>query len=197
MAENPSLRLFFQLPYKGGEHAFSCRFHLTLEPATEGDWHDLTEAVWANSTAGLRKGMLDTVAFTEARGYSGAAHTPAVYTEDFGDTSFGLIGTSGDIQSAYIAALPYWTTDATNSRGQSIYLRNFVHGVKLASASTGAAIDSTQLAALEAFANQFSDAGGGWDVDGTVYKRCAPGGAVGLSGSCRQYPNHRVLARRG
>lgn len=184
------------MPYKGGDHAWSCRFHLTELPPTSGDWSDLVDAVWGNETAGLAHGVLDSVHLTEARGYSGVSGAPAVYdqliTENVGD-----IPTTGDIQTAYVAALPAWTTDARNSRGQPIYLRNFVHGVKLASASPGAAIDSTQLAALAAWANQFSDAGGGFDVDGTIYKRCAPGGAVGLTGTCREYPNHRVLARRG
>lgn len=194
--ENPSLRLFFTIPYKGGSHDWSIRCHITELPATSGDWSDLLDAVWGNADAGLAHGVLDCVNLVEARGYSGVSGAPAVWDEVISE-NVGDIVTSGDIQAAYVAALPAWTTDARNSRGQPIYLRNFIHGVKLASASPGAAIDSTQHTALAAWAEQFSDAGGGFDVDGTIYKRCAPGGAVGLTGTCREYPNHRVLARRG
>jgi hypothetical protein len=188
--------LKFTVPNKGGTKDWSIRLHLTgSTPASSTAWDNLVNDIWFSGTHGLNLGLSDEVSFIEAIGYADDT-SPHVYDHAYSGSVGSLASTAG-VQSAYLAALAYWNTDARTSNGHPIYCRNFLHGVLLDAENAGAGVLAAQRTALAAWANKGSDSGGGW-TDGTnLHKRCAPGGAVGLTGACRQYPSHRVLARRG
>jgi len=192
VAATASIRFKFTIPYRGGVHAWSSRFHFDGgAPADAAHWDTLRSAIWTS----LKPGILADVLLTEVLGYAPGAGA-AVYTHPVASEG-GSYVVSGDVQTAYIAAVLGWSTDQRDVRNHPIYLRNFIHGVILASADPGAQIADAQQTALRTFAHAFSDAGGGFSDGAVTHKRAGPNGAVGLDGGCGSWPGHRVLSRRG
>lgn len=188
---NPSIKLSFTIPYRGGLKDWSMKMHFSGgTPANDAAWTTFGAALYTELEPAIRNDCF----LTQLDGYTEDG-TPAVFTATH-HTAGTFDPSAFDPQAAYMAALLYWTTDARNSRGGPIYLRNFVHGAAADPADLDA-VASTQLTALEAFAARFDDAGAGFSDGTNTYKRCGPRGAVGLVGSARPFLSHRVLARRG
>lgn len=188
----PSVKFTFSAPYRGGSKTPSCKFHFNGGfPADYSHAVTLYHAIRDKLKLGIREDINITGGIFYPNDTSPAAYTIT------GDTTGGSITlASGDPQALLVAALIRWTTDAHNTRGGPIYLRNFVHGV-VAPSTDFDFVTSAQETALAAFAAQFADGGAGFSDGTNTYKRCGPNGVAGLVGTCRQASSRRVLARRG
>lgn len=191
MAATPSLKFSFQTPYKGGTKQWSTKFHFIGGiPADTAAWSAFVTDVWGQLYPYLR----DDQKFVLANGYLDDS-SPAVFTEI--EDAFGTSTDSGlEKQTAYVATLLAWSTDAHNARGGPIFLHNYLHGA-ITQSTDSDEVPSDQLTGLTAFAHRWSDAGTGFSDGTNTYKRAGPEGVAGLVGTCREFVSHRVLARRG
>lgn len=191
MAPQPSLQINFLTPYRGGTHPWSTKFHFSgFTPSTDAEWLSVASAIWDP----LKLYISERIQLQSFRGY----------VNDTSPAAYNLIDTTlanwpddeGNPSPAYMASLLTWTTDQRNSRGGPIFCHNFLHGMSNQTTDVDALVSEQQVG-LQAFAHDFSDAGGGFTASGHTIKRCTPNGAIGLEGICKAYLSHRVLARRG
>lgn len=192
MAPMPSLKFGFEIPYRGGTKFTSTKFHFNGgTPSSDAEWLALWSAMWTD----LRLGIAADVLLTNVNGYPNDT-SPSAYV--WVGSSRGSFDRSADLSQAAInCALLSWTTDARNSRGGPVYLRNFIHCVTAESETDLDTLLTAQLTPLNAFAAKFDDAGAGYSDGTNTHKRAGPNGAVGLVGTCESKLTRRVLARRG
>ncbi len=191
MAATPSLKWSMTTPYEGGTHTWSFKTHfLGGVPSDRAAW----EALWTDMYDDVLACFPSTIHTVGITGYVNDT-TPAVFS-DTADGPGTLTLTTGDQAPAYITALPFWTTDARNSRGGPIFLRNFFHGACVTTGDRDKVV-AEQVVAINHWASKFGDGGAGYTDGVNVYKRGGPDGVAGLAGSCREFVSHRVLARRG
>lgn len=191
MAAMPKIKFNMTIPYRGTSKTWSTSMHFnggfpaSLSAAT---------TLISNMVTDFKAGVRADVEFVNALLYPNDTD-PFEYNVAI--ETFGSLPTSdGTDQAAIICALLSWTTDARNSRGGPVYLRNFIHGAETQSGDLDAIV-SAQKSALQTFAAKFDDAGVGYSDGTNTYKRAGPNGVAGLVGTCETFASRRVLARRG
>jgi hypothetical protein len=191
MAAMPSIKWRLQIPREGGTKDWSTKMHFNGGfPANLSAATDLI----VNMMADFKQGLREDVQVVDAVFYEDDT-SPSVFTVPV--ATFGeILKSAGDPQAAIICALISWTTDARNSRGGPIYLRNFLHGAVCLGTDLEQLL-ALQKSKLQAFAGQFDDSGAGYSDGTNTYHRAGPDGVAGLVGTCELFVSRRVMARRG
>ena len=183
-----SLVLVKSFTYRGAAEEFSNRYHFDGTPAlTDAEWLALDLAVRAQE----KTVFPSHVSIIRSIGYLSDTG-PADWTRSAtlaGTGSFGGERAPGDC-----AGWIRWETGERDSRGHPVYLRNYYHGVMMASGTDPDNIYSDQRAAYDAY-------GGAWVTgfsDGTTTRhRCSPSGTPATGHHWSLQVGRRLLKRRG
>lgn len=191
MTAMPKVKLRCTIPYKGGTKDWSTTMHFSGGfPSDEAHATTFLGGLCDDLVLGMRSDVtiVDGVFYEDDS-------SPSTWTIPV-DNAGVIPASDGDASPAIIAALLVWETDARNSRGGPIYLRNFIHGTVTKTTDYDSLVDAMGEP-LAGFAAQFGGDGAGYGDGVTTYHRVGPDGVSGIDGTCRAFVSRRVLARRG
>lgn len=191
MADVPSITLIQTFTYRDVPEEFSNRYHFTGEPpADDAGWTTLVSSL-ATIVASV---FSSNVHIVRAYGYLSDT-TDAVATVDFTVTPHspiaGTAGPVGTMAPGDDAMTLRWDTGRKNSRGKTIYLRKYYHGVGM-DTSDSDKVNSAQLDNLQAAgASLIAD----WGSSSS--KLCGPDGVTPTLPHASPWITTRTLKRRG
>lgn len=190
MPDTPSITINKVMPYRGKQEVWSNKYHFSgTTPTSQSNWEALATAIF-----NLEKTFLQgSVRYAGFLGYE-AGNDHAIAQRDYyaegGTLVTGSTGTASgaDMPPGDAAVWVRWRTPGKTSKGKTIYLRKYFHGVRHNA-------DSLQLDdryALEAY--------GAAMIAGSLpggVKVCGPQGAVASVPVVSPFITTHTLKRRG
>lgn len=193
-SETPFLTINKSMTWRGSREVWSNGYHLDSTPPSSQDWTDLLTAVWQLESAFLAP---------DVQLEGGTGHEPGTPPVLVWETDAAPVGEGGP-PGTFVAGAAYhltpgdvagwvrWGTDLKNSRGKPVYLRNYYHGMYVA--SDGNTIDPIQHSGMLALGQAWQN---GVSVGGRTYRRTGPNHGTPQSHAVATYATTRTLERRG
>jgi hypothetical protein len=189
---HPGIVLIKRFTYRGSPEEWANIYHFVeAAPTTGANWKTMVDAL-----AGAEKAVYpSTTKIVRAYCYDDTDND-SVSTVDY--TALGA-----EIPGTYVPSTPLpapgdaamwirWATAKRNSKGKTVYLRKYFHGVNLATGG-GDAIDASQVIALGVLGRKLSHETGFI----TGFTICGPDGTTAGAVGSSQYATTRTLKRRG
>lgn len=191
MPDTPSITLVKRFLYRGNQEEWSNTYHFAgTAPSNAAAWKTMADALIAQEKTFL----LNTHSYVRAYGYdAGNEHSVAQidYVALGGTLVVGANAPTANGVTPGDAAFMLRAKVGTSSRGKSVYIRKYYHGINVP-AGGGDSVGPTQQGQLQTFGNLICTTGGplpgGW---------CAPQGALGSNPLAMPFITTRTLKRRG
>lgn len=183
MAATPSVKITYEVPYRGTTRTTSNRYHFNGgTPADTAHWNTLFD----NVVNAFKLTQTAAVTIVQADGYAAGSDIP-VATKNY--STVGTLAPAAAVPApGDAAALIRWSTTARTSKNHPVYLFSYIHHATMNNSGDPDLIHATYKTALETYATAWIS---GFSDGVNTYVRAGPNGATGVSRFVDQYVHHR------